>query len=108
MIRNDEERHQLTGTVQLPEGLGRELEVAFDFKGNILNPVEWEGSFYLRGKDVEAANWGIKPEFKGIMIQSGAFDLQLWGNWHKGKINTVSGHMLTRELGIKFQKNKLD
>ena len=60
-IRNDDERHQLTGTVTLPEQLGQDFAIAFDFKGNLLNPKDWRGDFYAKGTSLKIKNWTVKP-----------------------------------------------
>ena len=105
-IRNDNERHQLTGTVRLPDELGRDFEVAFDFDGNILNPDEWQGTFYANGKGLQVTNWGIKPGYLDASIQAGVLDVKLWGEWHKGNINSITADISTYDVDIKFEKDK--
>jgi len=106
LIRNDEDRHQLTGTVQLPDELGRDFELAFDFKGNILNPEQWEGNFYAGGKGLQVANWGIKPALKNTSIEAGVLDIRLWGLWQKGRINQISTDITAHEVDVRFQKDR--
>lgn len=89
-LRNDNERHQLTGTVTLPRELGQDFEIAFDFKGNLLNPREWQGHFFSKGKSLNLQNWNVKPVLLEAKLQTGTLDVRMWGQWYAGTIQSFS------------------
>ncbi|MGD8926665.1 MAG: DUF3971 domain-containing protein, partial [Thioalkalispiraceae bacterium] len=89
-LRNDGTRHQLSGVVTLPKELGRDLQVDFDFNGNILNPSEWYGKVYTQANDLNLVNWGIKPQFMHASLEKGTLGVRLWGDWRAGIITSFS------------------
>ncbi|MBI1422695.1 MAG: hypothetical protein GC149_04440 [Gammaproteobacteria bacterium] len=94
-IRNDGERHQFTGTITLPKNMGNTLAVAFDFKGNILNPAQWQGQFYTRGSALQIANWGIKPTILHTTLEQGLLDVEMWGQWQAGEVTALTTDVRT-------------
>lgn len=103
-IRNDENRHQLTGAVTLPGDLGRDIEVAFDIRGNILNPLEWQGAFYAKGKQLQISNWGVKPAYLDASLEKGMLDIEIWGDWKHGRIERVTADVATYDFELSFNK----
>lgn len=101
-LRNDGDRHQLSGTVTLPKELGEDFEVAFDFKGNILNPEKWFGRVYSKARQVDLVNWGIKPHYRHARLDRGKVDLELWGNWQGGQLNSFTADINARDFLLNF------
>lgn len=89
-IRNDNERHQVTGTVTLPAELGQDFAIALDFKGNLLNPKEWRGDYFVKGTSLKISNWNVKPVLLNAQLQSGTVDVSMWGEWRDGTIQAFS------------------
>ena len=108
-IRNDGERHQFNGTISLPQKMGRDLAFAFDFNGNILDPAQWQGQFYARGKSLQIANWGIKPSIGQTSLEDGMLDVALWGEWQAGNITalTTDAKSTAFRLSVGDQKKPL-
>jgi len=102
-LRNDNQRHQLTGSVRLPEGLGEGLSVAFDFTGNILVPAEWQGNFFAAGKHVQSSNLGVKPHLLHMVLHEGALDFQIWGGWDKQGFAALSGNLSISDVKLTTQ-----
>jgi len=109
-LLNDGDRHQITGTVTLPPDLGNDLEIAFDFSGNILNPREWSGDVFARADSLNLVNWGVKPSFKHISLEQGLLGISLWGKWEKGKINSFTADLKTEDVTLNLGdvKQKFD
>jgi uncharacterized protein (TIGR02099 family) len=105
-LRNDGDRHQLTGTVTLPEELGRDLEIAFDFNGNILNPSQWFGKVYYQANDLNLVNWGVKPEFMFASLEQGMLDIKLWGDWKAGDITAFAADLNASDFIVNVGKNE--
>jgi len=101
-IRNDGKHHQFSGAVNLPSRMGVSLSLAFDFEGNILNPAEWQGSFYTRGSLLKIANWGSNPRFNNATLEKGLLDMQLWGHWQGGRVTALSSDLNARDVSLKI------
>lgn len=99
-LKNDGDRHQLNGTVTLPRELGRDLEIAFDFSGNILNPAEWYGNFFYKADELNLANLGVKPEFMNASLERGTIDLALWGYWKQGAVTSVTADLKATDINL--------
>jgi len=97
-LKNDGNRHQLTGTVSLPAELGRDLEIAFDFTGNILNPSEWYGKLFYKADGLNLVNWGMKPQFMDASLERGTIDVALWGDWNAGVITSFTADVQANDF----------
>ncbi|MDY6980585.1 MAG: DUF3971 domain-containing protein, partial [Pseudomonadota bacterium] len=100
VLRNDNQRHQLNGKVKLPTRMGEHFEIAMDVRGNILNPREMKGRIYLRGDAIQLDKWGVKPEYRGVSLNSGIADFQLWGLWQNNTITQLSGDLTAYDLDM--------
>lgn len=105
-IHNDGDRHQFTGTVTLPRNMGNTLAVAFDFRGNILNPAQWQGQFYTRGSALQIGNWGIKPAILHTTLEEGMLDLEMWGRWEAGAITALTTDVRTDAFRLDIGERK--
>lgn len=105
-IRNDGDRHQFTGTITLPRNMGNTLAVAFDFRGNILNPAQWQGQFYTRGNALKVAKWGIKPAILHTTLEKGVLDLEMWGRWQGGTVTALTTKIKTDDFRLNVDKQK--
>ena len=46
-IRNDQQRHQIDGSIELPNELGHQLKFSMDLTGNILASDYWAGDVFI-------------------------------------------------------------
>ena len=104
VLHNRNNRHQLTGQFQIPEGMGLHSKVAVDITGDLLNPKEWHGLVYLKSKGLRLSDWGVSPEFRDIKIKGGATDFELWGEWAGDGLTHLSGKLAIYDL--QFQNTK--
>ena len=105
-IRNDGERHQFSGAISLPANMGSTFAFAFDFKGNILNPAQWQGQFYTRGSSLQIANWGIKPAILHSTLEEGVLDVEMWGQWQAGTVTALTTQVKTDDFRLSIGKQK--
>lgn len=103
VLRNNKDRHQLTGSVTLPKNLGRAIETHVDFSGDILKPKGWQGDFYIKGDEVQLVEWGLKPVFSGVTVNRGVTDLRLWGRWQQGGVVDLSGDIASYKLALQTE-----
>jgi uncharacterized protein (TIGR02099 family) len=110
-LLNDEDKHALSGSISLPSSLGTKLEFGLDIQGDVQQPVNWVGEFYLRGDAINLGEWQKQlPEQKGIGISSGILDIKLWGQLQQGRLSRLSGDIAAYKLLVNapFIKGTLD
>jgi len=91
ILHNRGERHQLTGSFELPEEVDRQSKFAMDVEGNLLEPAKWHGLVYLNSKGVRFSRLGIRPEYEKFKIRDAITDYELWGEWSDGGFKHLSG-----------------
>ncbi len=100
-LHNNAEHHQLKASLKLPEGLGRNFELALDVWGRAdLKPSEWRGKLYLHGNGVHLARLGIMPVIRDYRLLGGVTDFELWGEWSQGRVKGFSGDLNAYNLRL--------
>ncbi|NNF95689.1 MAG: hypothetical protein HKM94_02030, partial [Halobacteria archaeon] len=89
---NDGDEHVLGGKFSLPPKLGNQLEFVLDIQGDIQQPANWDGEFYLRGDAINLVEWQKElPKKKGFGVSSWILEIKLWGEMQQGHITHLSG-----------------
>lgn len=104
VLHNRAGRHQLTGSFELPEGMGQNSRIAMDVKGDLLQPEKWQGLVYINSKGIRFTRLGIRPEFKDLNVKDGIADYELWGEWADGGFKHISGELAVYGLEIENVK----
>ena len=111
LLVNDGDEHVLGGNITLPLKLGKQLEFVLDIKGDIQQPADWDGEFYLRGDAINLAEWQKElPKKKGFGISSGTLEIKLWGELQQGELSRLSGDTMAYKVLAKapFVKGTID
>ncbi|MDH5447011.1 MAG: DUF3971 domain-containing protein [Gammaproteobacteria bacterium] len=103
-IKNRLNRHQLTGSVELPERVGKQANIAMDITGDLLKPAEWAGLVYLESKEFRLSSFGIQPQYRKLKIIDGVSAFSLWGEWENGIIQEVSGDVSIKDVEVANNK----
>jgi len=90
-LRNSDDVHQLTGSVNLPSEFGRKLNFAMNLDGNILVANAWSGKIFLSGDRINIHTVLPKHEVGRAQLSDGSAVLSLWSEWRNGKLENVSG-----------------
>lgn len=88
---NLQNRHRLSGYVQLPSELGKELQLAVDIHGDLLTQKDWLGEFYVKAVEVQPAAMLQRFDYMGLQLQQGQVDLELWSRWQGGLLEGLEG-----------------
>ena len=110
-LLNDEDSHALSGRISLPPSLGSQLEFGLDIEGDLQQPANWVGEFYVRGDAINLGEWQKQiPEQKGIGVGSGILDIKLWGELQQGRLARLRGDTAAYKLLVNapFIKGTLD
>jgi uncharacterized protein (TIGR02099 family) len=92
VLRNDGDRHIVSGRVLLPAELGHTLEVEARLQGTAPSPLDWQGRLYVRGQDLELARLVplLRPDAQAV---AGKADVRLWAELDAGALVSVSSEL---------------
>lgn len=106
-LKNNGNRHVLTGQLDVPDTLGREVKFAADIEGDSLNPKDWQGKFFLQAFSVNIEQWQqFQLQQKHTRLKSGQLDLQVWGAWKDNQLTNLAGDVSAYELLFQEKKSK--
>jgi len=106
-LQNMSARHRLNASMQLPAQMGKELRLALDIHGNLLNQKDWVGELYLKARQVKPAQWIEKFDYQGVRFTRGNVDLELWSSWQGGLLEGGEGVFDVSDLVVSRNKRKL-
>jgi uncharacterized protein (TIGR02099 family) len=104
-LQNLTNRHRLSGYVQLPEELGKELRVELDIRGDLLTQKDWEGDCYIKAVRVNPAPWLQQFDYKGVRLEHGSVDVEVWSQWYGGLLKGVEGKFDLAEMKFSGTRN---
>ncbi|MBX2824194.1 MAG: TIGR02099 family protein [Gammaproteobacteria bacterium] len=89
---NDADFHQLRIDLQLPEQLGKTLEIGVDLTGDSDALEQSTGRFYSNATDLQIQDWmNIWPD--RLVSARGVSDLEIWGEWGKQRLQSLRGRV---------------
>ncbi|MCZ6731121.1 MAG: YhdP family protein [Gammaproteobacteria bacterium] len=99
-LRNKGDRHKLAVTVQLPPDVCAECSLVADITGNPTTKKAWQGRVFVRA--VDAALDGLPIVIREMLPPqlAGKFDVQLWTDWHNGKLKSAEGSIKVADLKL--------
>jgi len=103
---NDGERHRLNGTVALPEGSGKTLNIAVDIHGNPLDSMAWDGVVYVKAESLRPLYWLplLDAKTQELPLKSGDFSAEIWSRWQQGSVVRTEGNFLVSDALLKSAK----
>lgn len=91
-LRNIPARHQIDGSVRLPDALGKQVVVAADIIGDPLGS-DWQARVYLRGSGIDLGRWLDGRDPGGIRVEQGSADVAVWLELRNRNIERVEGRI---------------
>ncbi len=103
-LRNAGDKHQLGVTARFPPELCGQCSLFMDIAGNPLLPREWDGTVFLKAKKLDLSRLPkiVRDALPGTL--AGEFDLQLWGAWRDGKLQSARGDVQVAGLQLPSKK----
>jgi len=96
---NDGDFHRLRVDLQLPEQLGKTLEIGVDLNGSSSALQLSRGRFYVNATDLELQNWmNIWPDRP--VTAAGVSDFQVWGEWRDRRLQSLRGRLDANHLAV--------
>ncbi|MCW8919742.1 MAG: DUF3971 domain-containing protein, partial [Gammaproteobacteria bacterium] len=97
-LRNDGARHRLNGFVHLPKAIGKELRLAAEIEGDPLQGQGWRGDLYVKTVRLQPRQWLRQVAWQGSSLREGRLDLELWGRWQQGKLESLTTRLHASDL----------
>ena len=98
-IRGDERSRRLDATLDLPESLNQQLQVAAKLNRHPTSPEQWQAEFYLHGNALALS--ALAPF--DLPISHAETDVELWGYWRKNALHKIIGQIQLDQLAFANQ-----
>jgi uncharacterized protein (TIGR02099 family) len=105
-LRNGQVRHQIEGSLVLPEHLGDALGFAIDLQGDLRDPLGWVGELYIKGGSFVLPEWWPRDILDEISIAEGMASFELWGTWKNGRVQNIEGNIDAQALSFSGVRGK--
>ena len=104
-LYNDDEQHKIFIQTDLPESLGKSLQLAMDFTGNIFVPDSINARFFARGEDIQMAKIFTGDLPFDFSFTKGSGNFSIWSRWQESQMTQMSGSIHINDAIIKNQQN---
>lgn len=99
-LRNDGDRHELTGAATMPAAWGRHVAFAIDAHGPAAAPRAWQGQLYVKAEGIVVAQLASALQGSTVGVRDGAANLELWGDLRDGRLARMAGTVAVHDLQI--------
>ena len=98
LLAKNSERYQFLLLSELPNVLGKKVEVSIDLLGDINSPETWDVKAFIEIKNINLN--ALKKYIKNtaINLSGGMADVKLWADWENKKIKKLSGDISLRNV----------
>ena len=106
LLKKEHERYKFLLISNLPNVLGDEIEISFDFVGDIATPDTWNIKSFIESKAFNLTP--IKTYIKNTHFEliEGNVDVKLWLDWQNKKVKQLSGEMKLHDLTYSLNDNE--
>lgn len=105
-LRNDGTRHQIEGSVFLPQDLGSHVLFFLDLRGNVFSSNDWSGSAQITGVGLELVNWLDETRFQDLELVNGNVSFSSWARLRSAQLEDLRGEVLASNLQIRSLKSR--
>ena len=91
-LRNDDERHQLNASLDLPRKFGKSLVLRVDMHGNPLRTDGRRTQLYLAGEHVHLTELFEVQSLAGVGVTTKSASFQVWAGWKDGQLQQIKGN----------------
>ena len=100
-LRNDGARHQIEGSVFLPQDLGSHVLFFLDLRGNVFSSNDWSGSAQVTGVGLHLENWLTETTFQNIELGEGLVSFSSWSRLQGAQVTEIRGEVLASNLQLR-------
>ncbi len=99
-------RHEINGAVSLGDSHQQSLAFNMDFRGDIKQPREWDGTFSTEGSAVQVGPWLSQLAIAGVNLKQGSADFKLSGAGKNAQLTGLEGEIRGRDLSLSGQADQ--
>ncbi|NOR52429.1 MAG: hypothetical protein GQ470_07405 [Gammaproteobacteria bacterium] len=106
-LQNSGNKHTIYGLFELPDELGKELEINVNLTGEVADRAGWHGDIYLRGKALNSnamLKWSALKEWN---LKQGVVDGEFWGDIVAGEISKIQGRFEANSIELEYLDKQL-
>jgi len=101
-LKSSDERHQLDGIVQLPQGWGQSAGFSIDMQAEDMHtPENWKISSFIIANELNLPELTKTFPINGSIIEQGTGNLQLWTEWQGAKLLSVQSNLSVLNLAYR-------
>ncbi len=104
-LRNSGQRHQIDGSIHLPDTLGTQLVLFLDIRGNFFSGKNWSGNIFLNGANLSLKNWISAYLPKDISIGGGKASFSIWTRWQQAEMEEARGEFNITKLDLQSRRS---
>ncbi len=97
-IKNDQQRHQIDGSIELPNELGHQLKFSMDLSGNILASDYWSGDIFIEASGISIRQLLNQKGYESHPVSEGRAFVKAWSHWEAAKLTSIRGEILASDL----------
>lgn len=103
VLRNQGDRHMLSGHAHLPDDFGRSVEIEARLQGTAPHPLDWQGRIYVRGQDLQLAGLlaQLRPDTQPV---TGVADIRVWAEIDAGRLVSVSSELDVSGFSVQSER----
>lgn len=100
-IVNDDGYHFIEGKARLEQTIPTKVKLLGRFDGDNPSFEDWDGEMYLSVQNLLLAQWLAHWKFSNFNITNGLANFNIWLNLQSGKLKSIQGQLLLKQLGLK-------
>jgi len=106
LIRNDDSRHQLDLSFDVPGKEPQKIQIAADFRAATSDLGNFSGDFYIKTENFQAAEWvrSLIPDF--LELKQLSMNTELWLSAENGAFSMAEGKVTLENLTLSNHKNQ--
>lgn len=90
-LNNDANQHQIYIKTDLPESLGKSIQLEMNFSGDIFVPDSVSARLFIQGQDIHLGKFNIGDLPFGFSLTKGNSDFSLWSTWRASQMIEMQG-----------------
>ena len=100
LVKNDEDRHQLNLSFNLPGNKPQSLQLAADIEASPDNLSAWSGEAFIKLRNFNTTQWIGSLVPAPFKLVGGTTDSEIWISHHNGALASISGNTAWQNIKL--------
>jgi uncharacterized protein (TIGR02099 family) len=98
--------YRLSVRAGLPQAAGGRLHMVVHFRGDLGEPMGWDGRVYAQLEGLQAGAFSEYRLLEGFAVQDGTIGFRAWSDWRAGRPNRLVGQLNLESVTLKPARGK--